>query len=86
MDISLAIAIISVIIAVSNFVLSRKDKSNKDAKEQQQSNDSHVLMDYRLKKIEEQLEKILSRIDSFEKDMKKIVQEEIKRHEELYHK
>ena len=55
MEITLAIiiSIISTVISVTNFVLVRKDKSNKDIKEEQKQFDKNNLIEYRLTKIEQ---------------------------------
>ena len=67
MEITLAIAIISCVISVSGFVLNRKDKSNKDIKEEQKQFDKNNLIEYRLTKIEQNIEKILNKLDVYEK-------------------
>ena len=69
MEITLAIAIISCVISVSGFVLNRKDKSNKDIKEEQKQFDKNNLIEYRLTKIEQNIEKILNKLDVYEKEI-----------------
>ena len=50
MELTLAISIISVVIAICSFVLNRKDKSNEDTKEEQKQFSKHDLIEYRLEK------------------------------------
>ena len=83
---ALAISIISVVITVSNFALSRKDKSNKDIKEEQKQFSKHDLIEYRLDKIEKQLEKILNKLDTFDKEVDDKIEQKIKFHIAQYHK
>ena len=63
MEITLVISIIGVVISVSAFIMSRKDKSNNDVKEEQKEFSKHDLMNYRLEKIEQNIEKILNKLD-----------------------
>jgi peptidoglycan hydrolase CwlO-like protein len=86
LTIALAISIISVVITVSNFALSRKDKSNKDIKEEQKQFSKHDLIEYRLDKIEKQLEKILNKLDTFDKEVDDKIEQKIKFHIAQYHK
>ena len=71
MEITLAIliSIISTVISITNFVLGRKDKSNKDIKEEQKQFDKNNLIEYRLTKIEQNIEKILNKLDVYEKEV-----------------
>lgn len=86
LTIALAISIISIVITVSNFALSRKDKSNKDIKEEQKQFSKHDLIEYRLDKIEKQLEKILNKLDTFDKEVDDKIEQKIKFHIAQYHK
>jgi ABC-type transport system involved in cytochrome bd biosynthesis fused ATPase/permease subunit len=85
MEIALAISILSVVITVLNFVLSRKDKAVKDKEEQNKENTNQQLIDYRLGQVEKKLDKILDILDSYEEDTKKIVNEEMEKHILKYH-
>lgn len=84
--ISLAIAIIGSVMTVINFVFARKDKSNKDIREEQKQFDKHSLIEYRLTSIEKQLEKILGKLDSYEREINDKVNEAIENHVKVYHK
>ena len=87
MEITLAIiiSIISTVISVTNFVLVRKDKSNKDIKEEQKQFDKNNLIEYRLTKIEQNIEKILNKLDVYEKEIDDRIKVAIDNHVAIYH-
>lgn len=85
MELTIAISIISVVIAVCSFVLSRKDKSNKDIKEEQKQFSKHDLIEYRLEKIEQNIEKILNKLDFYDKEMDEKIKVAIKHHIAEFH-
>ena len=85
MEITLAIAIIGCVISVSGFVLNRKDKSNKDIKEEQKQFDKNNLIEYRLTKIEQNIEKILNKLDVYEKEIDDRIKNAIDNHVAIYH-
>lgn len=80
--ITLAIAIIGSVIAVTTFFDNKKTKSNKDvAKEQYEKGK----LDSTLATIMEKLDKIEAKLDGFESETKKIVKEEMDKHIAIYH-
>ena len=83
--ITFAIAIIGSIISVYSFVLNRKDKSNKDIKEEQKQFDKNNLIEYRLTKIEQNIEKILNKLDVYEKEIDDRIKVAIDNHVAIYH-
>lgn len=87
MEITLAIiiSIISTVISVTNFTLGRKDKSNKDIKEEQKQFDKNDLIEYRLTKIEQNIEKILNKLDVYEKEIDDRIKIAIDNHIAIYH-
>ena len=85
MEITLAIAIISCVISISSFALNRKDKSNKDIKEEQKQFDKNNLIEYRLTKIEQNIEKILNKLDVYEKEIDDRIKIAIDNHVAIYH-
>ena len=87
MEITLAIiiSIISTVISITNFVLGRKDKSNKDIKEEQKQFDKNNLIEYRLTKIEQNIEKILNKLDVYEKEVDDRIKIAIDNHIAIYH-
>ena len=86
MEITLVISIIGVVISVSAFIMSRKDKSNSDVKEEQKEFSKHDLMNYRLEKIEENIEKILKKLDFYDREIDDKVNKAIENHIAIYHK
>lgn len=86
MEITLVISIIGVVISVSAFIMSRKDKSNSDVKEEQKEFSKHDLMNYRLEKIEQNIEKILNKLDFYDKEIEEKVTKAIDNHIATYHK
>ena len=86
MELTIAISIISVVISVTSFVLNRKDKSNKDIKEEQKQFSKHDLIEYRLDKIEKQLEKILDKLDNYDKEIDDKIKKAIEHHIAQLHK
>ena len=81
--IALALSILGSLISVSSFVLSRKDKAVKDTKEQ---SGNQLLIDYRLNKVEEKLDKIIGILDGYNDVVQKIVDDAMERHIEIYHR
>ena len=85
LTIALALSILGTVISVCNFVLNRKDKSNKDIKEEQKQFDKNNLIEYRLTKIEQNIEKILNKLDVYEKEIDDRIKIAIDRHIAIYH-
>lgn len=85
LTIALAISIISIVITVSNFVLTRKDKAEKVIYDETKEFAKHDLIEYRLEKIEQNIEKILNKLDMFDKEIDAKIEKKIKFHIEQYH-
>lgn len=81
MELTIIISIISVVIAISSFALNRKDKAVKDAKET-----NLELINYRLDKLDENVQKILDKLENYESEIDDRIQKAIKQHVEIYHK
>lgn len=81
LTIALAISILSATITVANFVVNRKDKAIKDAKEINME-----LIKYQLGELKDDVKAILSKIDGYEKETKKQIEEAFKLHIKIYHK
>lgn len=82
LTVALIISILSAVIGVSNFVLSRKDKSNKDVASEQ----------YKLGKLDEQLnnifkklDKIEAKLDGYDKDIDERIEKAFENHIKIYH-
>lgn len=86
LTITMAISIIGAVVSVSSFVLNRKDKSNDNVKEEVKEFSKHDLIEYRLSKIEENIEKILNKLDFYDKEIEDKVNQAIKNHEKIYHR
>lgn len=86
MEISLVISVVSVVIAVSNFVLSRKDKSNNEVKEEQKQYSKHDLINHRLNELDKKVDKILDKLDVQDKETDEKIEKALKQHISIYHK
>lgn len=82
MEITLAISIIGCVIAISSFVLGRKDKAIKDTKEEASE---QRLIEYRLNELSKKVDKILEKLDNQDGEIRKIVNEEIEKHVLKFH-
>lgn len=88
LTVALALSILSTVITVSNFVLSRKDKAVKDTKENHQE-----LIEYQLKELKEDYKSIANDIkdikkmlDTYKETFRTMVRDEMEEHIKLYHK
>ena len=86
LTIALAISIIGVIISVTSFVLSRKNKAVSHEAEEQKQFSKNDLIQYRLEKIEQNIEKILNKLDFYDKEIEEKVEKAIAVHVANYHK
>lgn len=85
LTIPLIISILGAIMSVVSLILNRKDKSNKDIKEEQKQFDKNNLIEYRLTKIEQNIEKILNKLDVYEKEIDDRIKIAIDNHIAIYH-
>ena len=81
MELTIAISLVSVVIAVSSFVLGRIDKAVKDAKE-----NNLELINYRLDKLDENVQKILDKLEIFDSEVEDKIQKAIEHHIKEYHR
>lgn len=81
LTIALALSIISTVITVSNFVLSRKDKAIKDTKETHQD-----LIEFRLDQLAADIKSIIAKLDKYDKEFDERIEKAIELHVQLYHK
>ena len=79
--VALALSILGSVISVTTFVLNRKDKAVKDAKETNMG-----LIEYRLNELDGKVQRILDKLDNYDNEIRKIAQEEIQRHILEYHR
>ena len=89
MEITLAIAIsiVSVVITVINFALTRKDKAVKDVKE-----DHRELIEYQVKELKEDLKNIASDVkdvkkmlDNYKDTFRSMIKNAMDEHVKIYH-
>ena len=80
MEITIIISIVSITIAIATFVLNRKDKAVKDAKET-----NLELINYRLNELDKNVQKILDKLENYESEVDDKIQKAIKQHIEIYH-
>ena len=83
MEIALAISILSAVMTVSNFVVNRKDKSNKDTEKDSYKWGS---IDEKLANIEKTLAKIEDKLDSYDKEVDEKITIAMKHHINEYHR
>ena len=81
LTIALAISIISVVITVINFALNRKDKAVQDTKE-----NNLALINFRLDQLDKNVQKILTKLDTYDKEVDEKIDKAIQNHIEIYHK
>lgn len=86
MELSLIVSILAVVITVVNFALSRRDKAVKDTKEENKENANQVLIDYKLGELSKKVDQVITKLDSYERETKNIVKEEMEKHILEYHK
>ena len=82
LTIALVISIISVVITVSNFVLGRKDKSNKDVESESYK---WGTIDQQIKQILNKLDKIDSKLDNYDKEIDERINIALEHHIKEYH-
>lgn len=81
LTIALALSIISTVIAISNFVLSRKDKAVKETKENHQE-----LIEYQLNELKQDVKSIIAKLDKYDKEFDDRIDKALELHIQLYHK
>lgn len=78
--IALALSILGSVISVSSFVLTRKDKAVKDAKELNMD-----LINYRLNELDKNVQKILDKLDNYDNEIDNRIEKALKQHIAMYH-
>ena len=90
LTIALALSILSSVISVSSFVLSRKDKAVKDVKDEDKEKMWNVadkkLIEYKLEQLEKKLDKILDKLDTYDKEIEEKINKALDEHIKVYHK
>ena len=78
--IALALSILGSVISVSSFVLTRRDKAVKDAKETNME-----LINYRLNELDKNVQKILDKLDNYENEIDNRIEKAMEQHIKIYH-
>ena len=86
MELTLGLSILASVISVSSFVIARKDKAVRDKGEQDEDSSNQKLIDYRLTQVEKKLDKILEKLDSYDKEIDERIDKALEQHNQLYHK
>lgn len=79
--IALGLSILGSVISVSTFVLNRKDKAVKDAKEVNMG-----LIEYRLNELDKNVQKILDKLDTYDTEIDNRIERAMEVHIKEYHK
>lgn len=78
--ISVVISILSVIFCIATFVLNRKDKAVKEAKDNNQP-----LIEYQLSELKTDVRTILKKLEAYDKDIDDRIDKAIETHIKIYH-
>jgi len=79
--ITLFISLVSIAFVIINFAISRKDKAVQDSKESNLS-----VITYRLDKLDENMQKLLDKLDSYELEIDEKIEKALQTHIAIYHK
>ena len=80
------LSILSIIFVVLNFVFGRKDKTTKDIKDETKQFAKHELIEWRLDRIDKQLERIIEKLDTYDKEIDEKIDTALMHHLREYHK
>lgn len=81
LTIALALSVLGAVIAVSTFVLNRRDKAINDAKE-----NNYELIKYQVTEIKEDVKTILNKLDKYDEDIDNRIEKALDLHVKMYHK
>lgn len=81
MTLSLYLSIVSISVVIVNFILSILDRGKKAQKENHQE-----LIEYQLKELKEELQKISAKLDKYDREVEDRIDKKIELHVQLYHK
>lgn len=85
LTITMAIAILGVVLNVFNFYYTRKKETITNVKELDKESTNQQLIDYRLTQVEKKLDKILDILDNYDEEIDKRVDRAMSQHIKLYH-
>ena len=81
LTIALALSILSAVISVSSFVLSRKDKAVKDSEDK-----NYGLLNYKIDSVDKKVDKIIDKMEKYEYEFDDKLEKAMNTHVEMYHK
>lgn len=73
MDLGVAISILAITFTIINFAIARKDKANKDGNKQ-------GVIEYRLEDLSKKVDKILDKLDKYDKEVDDKIEIAMKHH------
>lgn len=80
MNLSLILSIISILVVVTNFVLSILDRGRKSQKENHQE-----LIEYQLNELKADVKSIIAKLDKYDKEFDDRIEKAIQLHIQIYH-
>lgn len=80
MSLSLILSIISILVVVTNFVLSILDRGRKSQKENHQE-----LIEYQLNELKADVKSIIAKLDKYDKEFDDRIEKAIQLHIQIYH-
>ena len=86
LTIALLLSIIGTIISVCSFFESKKDKALKNKEEQDKESGEQKLIDYRLEQVEKKLDKVLTLLSNYDKEIQEQIDKALENHIKIYHK
>jgi hypothetical protein len=81
LTIALALSILSAVISVSSFALSRKDKAVKDSEDK-----NYGLLNYKIDSVDKKVDKIIDKMEKYEYEFDDKLEKAMNTHVEMYHK
>lgn len=81
MEIGIFVSIGAVIISLITLILNRRDKAVADTKESNLG-----LINFRLDQLDKNVQRILAKLDTYEKEIDEKIDKKIHEHIEIYHK
>lgn len=81
MEIGIIISIGAVTISLVTLILNRRDKAIADTKESNLG-----LINFRLDQLDKNVQRILAKLDTYEKEVDEKIEKKIHEHVEMYHK
>ena len=82
--------ILSLVFCIATFVVNRKDKAVENTKKEVEKNKDETkedaLLNYRLTQVENKLDKILEKLDRYDKEVQDKIDKAIENHILTYHK